>query len=112
MKLNATEIEAIREFAKTPVGQHSAPLQQRLNVMRSEAIEGKYVLLCTKPHKEWVLAQMNGRTQPLTIHHHVVFHDVIDGEFEIFCRRWTKHFGSEIPNELRPHAQSIKTTEI
>lgn len=105
-ELTAEEIAAIEEFRRKPVGQHSAFLQQRINIMRSEPVEGKYVLLCTKPHKEWVLAQMNGRKKPMTIHSNVVFHDIVEAEYEIFRRRWERHFGTRIPHDLLPGIES------
>src|SRR5271166_1192124 len=100
--LTPEEIAAIKEFRLKPVGQHSPFLQQRINIMRGEALEGKYVLLCTKPHKEWVLAQLNGRKKPFTIHSNVVFHDLDEAEYEIFRRRWERHFGKKIPEDLLP----------
>jgi hypothetical protein len=107
-ELTEEEREAILEFRRRPVGQHSPFLQQRLNIMRGEAVEGKYVLLCTKPHEEWVLAQMNGRKRPLTIHGNVVFHDIIEAEYEIFRRRWERHFGKKIPPDLLPGIEQRK----
>lgn len=101
-ELTQEERMAIAEFARKPVGQHSAFLQQRINIMRGEAVEGKYVLLCTKPHREWVLAQMNGRAKPLTIHSNRVFHSLIEAEYEIFRLRWERHFGKPIPDGLLP----------
>ena len=101
-ELTAEERAAIEEFRRKPVGQHSAFLQQRINVMRAEPVEGKYVLLCTKPHREWVLAQMNGRGKPLTIHGNRVFHSLNEGEYEIFRLRWERHFGKKIPESLLP----------
>jgi hypothetical protein len=93
------ELEAIAEFQCKPVGQHSPFLQRLINVMRGEPVEGKYVLLCTKPHREWVLAQMNGRAKPLTVHWNRVFHDLGEAEFEIFKLRYKRHFGKMIPDD-------------
>lgn len=98
--LTPEELAAIEEFRRKPVGQHSPFLQRRLNEMRGEPVEGKYVLLCTKPHREWVLAQMNGRKQPLTVHWNRVFHDLNEAEYEIFRLRWERHFGKVIPERL------------
>ena len=106
MELTSEERAAIEEFRRKPVGQHSAFLQQRLNIMRAEPVEGKYVLVCTKPHREWVLAQMNGRAKPLTIHSNVVFHDIIEAEYELFRLRWERHFGQKIPEDLLPGVES------
>jgi hypothetical protein len=101
-ELRPEEQAAIAEFRRKPVGQHSPFLQQRINIMRGEPVEGKYVLLCTRPHREWVLAQMNGRAKPLTIHSNVVFHDLVEAEYEIFRLRWERHFGKKIPQDLLP----------
>lgn len=101
-ELTEEERAAIAEFARKPVGQHSPFMQQRINIMRGEAVEGKYVLLCTKPHREWVLAQMNGRARPLTIHSNRVFHSLTEAEYEIFRLRWERHFGKKIPADLLP----------
>jgi len=100
LELSRSEIAAaIEEFRRKPVGQHSATLQHIINIMRGEPIEGKYVLLCTKPHREWVLAQMNGRAKPITVFDDVVFHDLHTAELAIFRLRWKRHFG-ELPPEL------------
>lgn len=101
-ELTPEERAAIEEFRRKPVGQHSPFLQQRINIMRAEAVEGKYVLLCTKPHREWVLAQMNGRAKPLTIHGNRVFHSLTEAEYAIFRLRWQRHFGKTIPQSLLP----------
>lgn len=98
--LTPEELEAIEEFRRKPVGQHSPFLQRRLNQMRGEAIEGKYVLVCTVAHHEWVLAQLNGRARPITIHWEHVFHDINEAEYEIFRLRWQRHFGKSVPAYL------------
>ncbi len=53
-ELTAEEREAIQEFRRKPVDQHPPFLQQRLNIMRGEPVEGKHVLFCTIPHRERV----------------------------------------------------------
>ena len=80
------------DFRNQPVGHHSKDLQRLLNRFRGEPIEGKYILICTKPHKEWVLGQLTGRGKPvkqLT----KKFTNREDGEWEIFRRRWKRYTG-------------------
>jgi hypothetical protein len=86
----------VEEFRHKPVGQHSPQLQQLINRLRGEPLEGKYVVVCTEPHKTWVLARMNGRGKPIEIHHDIVFHDVNDAEQEIFRLRMLRHLNKKI----------------
>jgi branched-chain amino acid transport system permease protein len=86
-----------KEFQQRPVGHHSPELQRVLNVFRGEPLENKYVLICRKPHKEWVLGQVSGvRGEPVKILKDQVFTSQEDAEQEIFRRRWKKHTGSEL----------------
>lgn len=109
--LTSEELEAIEEFRRKPVGQHSPFLQRRLNQMRGEAIEGKYVLLCTIPHHEWVLAQLNGRAKPITILRERVFSDMNEAEYAIFRLRWQRHFGKTIPEQLFHPEQPVPSSK-
>lgn len=82
----------VAEFRSKPTGQHSAALQRLINHIRSEPMTGKLALLCTRPHEEWRLVQMNGRGKPMTLLD-PVFHDLNAAEWEIFKRRMKRHFG-------------------
>ena len=86
----------IDEFRRQPVGHHSRDLQRLLNRFRGEPIEGKYVLLCTKPHKEWVLRQLTGPGKPINIFNGTRFKSLAEGEWEIFRRRWRRYAGTKI----------------
>jgi hypothetical protein len=82
----------VTEFRAKPTGQHSPALQRLINHIRSEPMTGKLALLCTRPHEEWRLVQMNGRGKPMTLLDGV-FHDINAAEWEIFKRRMKRHFG-------------------
>ena len=41
--------EAVDEFRQNPIGHHSPNLQRVLNTLRGGPLEGKYVLVCTRP---------------------------------------------------------------
>lgn len=96
-QINPKDKHLVEEFKAKPIGHHSAELQQLLNVFRGEAMADKYVLVCTKPHKEWVLGQMTGnRGEPVKIHRNKVFHSIYDAEWEIFKLRWKKYTGEQL----------------
>ena len=83
------------EFRKTPIGLHSPELQKLLNLFRGAEMNGKYVLVCTRSHQEWMLAQLPGvRGGSLRLHHNRLFHSIEEAEWEIFKMRW-KHYTGE-----------------
>jgi hypothetical protein len=86
----------IEEFKKTPIGHHSPGLQRVLNRFRGEAMAGKYVLICTKPHQEWMLGQLTGvRGEPVKMTNQV-FDSIEQAEWYVFCQRWAKATGKDI----------------
>ncbi len=86
-----------REFKSNPFGPHSAELQRILNRMRWEPLKGKFVLVCTKPHQEWTLAELPGeRGKPIKLHEDQVFTSLADAEWEVFKRRWKRITGEEL----------------
>ena len=96
-KVGPQDRPVVDEFEKTPVGYHSPALQRVLNVFRGEPVTDKYVLICTKPHQEWVLGQVTGeRGKPVKILRDMVFTSIEDAEREVFRRRWKKHTGSDL----------------
>ena len=48
-KINPADKHLVEEFRAKPIGLHSPALQSILNVFRGAPIDGKYVLICTKP---------------------------------------------------------------
>lgn len=89
----------VDEFRANTVGIHSPELQKVLNVFRGADMAGKYVLVCVKPHKEWMLAQLGeGRGDPLTLHHNRVFHSIEEAEWEVFKIRWKHYTGEALTN--------------
>ena len=96
-KVGKHDRPVVDEFQKEPIGHHSPALQRVLNVFRGEPMQDKYVLICTKPHKEWVLGQLTGeRGKPVKILKDQVFTRIEDAEREVFRRRWKKYTGSDL----------------
>ncbi len=84
------------EFRRTPVGHHSPGLQRVLHVFRGEPLKDKYVLVITKPHKEWQLARLSGaRGVPLT-RIEKFFTCLEEAEWDVFQRRWKDFTGVDL----------------
>lgn len=95
-KIDPNRLDLALEFRRKPFGEHSADLQAVLNAMRSLPVEGKHVLVMTKPHREWTLARMAGdppRPEPMPEH---VFASLEDAEWFVFQRRWEQMTGQPL----------------
>lgn len=84
------------EFMKAPVGHHSPGLQRVLHVFRGEPLAGKYVLICTKPHREWQLARLSGERGKPPQRINKLYHDLEEAERDVFRRRWKDVTGEEL----------------
>jgi hypothetical protein len=53
----------IDEHRERPIGKHSDELERVLIYLRKHhfEMEGKYILVCTKPHEEWRIATLAGK---------------------------------------------------
>ena len=104
-KVDPDDLSIAREFRRQPYGYHSRNLQGVLDLFRGGPAEGKWVMVCRKPWREWVLAQLPGkRGAPLILHEDAVFTDRESAEWEIFRRRWRDHTGRDLklPDDDRP----------
>ena len=94
-KISNDDRKWIETFKDCPVGIHPPELIRLLNRMRGEPIEGKYCLVIDKPHKQWVVAEMQGRGKPpkrLDIR----VNSRKEGEWEIFKLRWQRYTGETL----------------
>jgi hypothetical protein len=96
-KISEQDLDVVEEFDRKPIGHHSPALQRVLNVLRGEPTPGKYVLVCTKPHQEWMLGELpTERGQPVRLVKGKVYSNIEEAEREIFRRRWKKHSGKDL----------------
>ena len=96
-RIDPSRKDLVEEFRANPVGHHSAELQQMLRLVRAEPFPGKHVLVCVRPHREWVLAKLTGRRgDPVEILEDQVFTRVEDAEWEVFRRRWKALTGENL----------------
>jgi len=90
------------EFRNRPFGEHSPDLQYLLNLMRSSAPGGWYVLVMTRPHAQWTLARMveqpDGRPAlpQLT---NTTFDSLEAAEWAVFKLRWEALAGAPLDLE-------------
>jgi hypothetical protein len=96
-KVGEDDRPVVDEFWQAPIGHHSPALQRVLNVFRGGPVQDKYVLICTKPHKQWTLGQLTGeRGKPVKMLKDQVFTNLEDAEREVFRRRWKMYTGSDL----------------
>jgi hypothetical protein len=89
--------EVVDEFRENPIGHHSPNLQRVLNTLRGGPLAGKYVLVCTKPFAEWVLARHPGeRGKPIELLPEHKFASREEAEWAVFRLRWKAHTGEDL----------------
>jgi hypothetical protein len=85
------------EFQRRPFGPHSPELQAVLNVLRSSQHCQNLLLVCTRPHAEWVLAEKQQGGQPPRLIADRVFTSVEAAEWHAFRMRWEAVTGQPLP---------------
>jgi hypothetical protein len=90
--------DLVAAFCEQPQGPHSPELQRLVNALRFETnMTGKFVVVTTKPHAEWTLAQLPGtRNTAMIMHHDRVFTSLDDAERAIFKLRWESATGETL----------------
>jgi N,N-dimethylformamidase len=85
---DASRLDLAREFKARPFGEHSPDLQYLLNLMRSREVEGRYVLVMTRPHAQWTLARLTEGNHGPPVLSNTTFDDLATAEWEVFKLRW------------------------
>ena len=97
-KIRNDDSRHFEEFRAKPVGKHSPALQRVLNAMRGVPQQGKFVLVCVTPHREWVVGRLTGvRGDSVKIIPDLRVTDLNAAELAIFRRRWKQHTGADLP---------------
>jgi len=95
--IDPTRIDLAREFKRSPFGPHSPELQAVLNVLRGAVHCQNLLLVCTRPHAEWMLAEKQpGGLPPRLLADHV-FTSLEDAEWHAFRVRWQAVTGQALP---------------
>ena len=85
------------EFRRRPFGPHSPELQAVLNVLRGSAHCQNLLLVCTRPHTEWMLAEKQPGGLPPRLFTDLVFGSLEDAEWHAFSVRWEAVTGQALP---------------
>ena len=89
------------EFKRRPFGPHSPELQAVLNVLRGSRHCQNLLLVCTRPHAEWMLAEKQPAGQPPRLFPDRVFTSLEAAEWYAFRLRWEAVTGQSLP-DLEP----------
>lgn len=86
------------EFMADPFSRRPSPeLQRLLMIFRGQPVPERYVLVCTKPYREWALARMGARRgDPVELIGEERFTSLEDAERAVFRLRWKHHTGYEL----------------
>lgn len=96
-RVTEKDLDVVDEFMAKPIGHHSPDLQRVLNTLRGADVKGKHCLICTKPGREWRLAQLSGiRGKPVKLLDKT-FDNIDDAERYVFRLRWKQHTGKALP---------------
>ena len=98
-KLSADRIELAREFRDHPYGVHSPELKAALDQLRLVHPNGKLILVCTRPGREWTLAELRGEPLRAHLREDMMFTSLEDAEWAVFKLRWRILTGEELALE-------------
>jgi hypothetical protein len=99
--LDGSRNELASEFLEQPYGIHSPELKAALDLLRLVNPNGKMILVCTVPGREWVLAELQGSPPRAALRHDYTFNDLADAERAIFKLRWRLLTGVDLEESLQ-----------
>ena len=81
--------EIVDEHRRKPIGHHSDALERVLIHLRKGHLEmaGKYILVCTKPHEEWRIAEITGTPHEPPVLTDDSYSDRHEAEHGLFLKR-------------------------
>ena len=101
--IDPARLDLVREFEAHPTGPHSPELKRLVNRLRMGPLSERYLLVCRRRHREWVLGKLSGtRGDRIEIFPDVVVQSLAAGEWEVFKRRFKAHTGVDLDVALGP----------
>ena len=95
-KVSERDRSLIEEFGRNPLTHQSKDLQRLLNRFHGEPVDSKFVLVCTKPHREWMIGRLSGRGLPVKIFKYKRFTSLRQAEWEVFKLWWERQTSSKL----------------
>ena len=86
--IDARRTDLAQEFKQRPFGPHSPELQAVLNVLRGSLHCQNLLLVCTRPHAEWTLAEKQPHGLPPRLFPDLTFDSLEAAEWHAFRMRW------------------------
>lgn len=94
-RLQASRSDLAAEFKARPYGDHSPELEAALDQLRLLNPEGKIILVCTQPGREWTVAHLEGDPPTAVLHSDLAFSSTEQAEWAVFTLRWKWLTGAE-----------------
>ncbi len=95
--IDASRTDLVEEYRANPEGPYSAELTLLVNRLRLGPMEERYILVCTKRGRQWMLAKMpTVRGAKLELFEDCVFDDYTAATWEVFRMRWQAATGEEL----------------
>lgn len=97
--VDSNRLDLVDEFRRSPLGRHSAELEQLLWVLRSQCPNGRYVLTTDDqdPPRYHVAKLDPVRGRALEYIEGAEFETLEDAEWATFALRWRDHTGQTMP---------------
>lgn len=96
-RIDPARRDLVAAFMRDPLGAHSPELQMMLNVLRTEPMAGRHVLLCVVPHRRWLLGRLPGtRRGEVEVVPGYEFDDLAEAERAVFRLRWQRLTGESL----------------
>ena len=95
--IDTSRMDLVEEFRQNPRGPYSPELTLLVNRLRLGPMEERYILVCTKRGREWMVARMpTVRGAKLELFKDRVFADYYAAAREVFRLRWQAATGEAI----------------
>lgn len=95
-RLTADRGDLALEFKAKPYGHHSPELEAALGQLRMVNPDGKMILVCTRPGREWTVAYLEGDPPRAVLNSDLVFSSLEQAEWAVFKLRWKSLTGSPL----------------
>ncbi len=96
-EIDPSRKDLVEEYRENPGGPYSPELTLLVNRLRLGPMEERYILVCTKRGREWMVANMpTVRGAKLEFLEDRVFDDYYAAAWEVFRMRWEAATGEAI----------------
>ena len=95
-EIDPSRLDLAKEFRRKPYGRHSAELQRVLNRMRTEPLEGHYVLVREGRFGPFKLGCLGRKPSDPITYTGAIFQTRTEAEWAVFKLRWKRLTGRDL----------------